>query len=275
MLFDCGEGTQYQLMRAGTKRGKLNTILITHLHGDHYYGLPGLLSSLSLNQREHPLTIFGPRGIARYVDFVLNFPRRHHQTFEVNVEEIDTGFSGLLRETKEYRILTEPLVHRLPTQGYRVEEKPRLGVFDATKADDLGVPFGPERGQLLRGESITLADGRVITPDDLVGPPKAGQSFAYCTDTTLCLGAKRLAKNAGLLIHESTYSDEFHHLAQERMHATIREAAAVARAAGAKQFIATHFSTRYDREKIKDLEREGQEIYPDLIMAQDLMTVDF
>ncbi len=275
MLFDCGEGTQYQLMRASAKRGRLNTILITHLHGDHFYGLPGLLSSLSLNQRETPLTIFGPKGLAKYVDFVMNFPRRQHQTFPITVNEIAPGFSGVLGETSEYRILTEPLDHRLPTHGYRLEEKPRLGSFDASKADEIGVPFGPERGQLLRGETITLKDGRSVSPSDLVGPPKPGQSFAYCTDTTLCLGAKRLASHVDLLIHESTYGDEFHHLAQERKHATIREACAVAKAAGAKRFVATHFSTRYDREKLKGLLDEGQEIFPDLVLAQDLMTVEF
>ncbi|MFT7618057.1 MAG: ribonuclease Z [Planctomycetota bacterium] len=273
-LFDCGEGTQYQLMRAGSRRGRLNTILITHLHGDHYYGLPGLLSSLSLNQRETPITIFGPAGLRRYVDFVMNFPRRQHQSFEVTVNEIQPGFVGVLRDTPEYRIITEPLDHRLPTHGYRVEEKPRLGAFDASKADDLGVPFGPERGQLLRGETITLKDGRMISPADLVGPPKPGQSFAYCTDTTLCLGAKRLADGVDLLLHESTYGDEFHHLAQERKHATIREACAVARAARVKRFVATHFSTRYDRDKIKELEIEGQDIFPEVIMAHDLMCIE-
>lgn len=273
-LFDCGEGTQYQLMRAGSKRGRLNTILITHLHGDHYYGLPGLLASLSLNQRETPLSIYGPIGLRRYVEFVMNFPRRQHQSFKVTVHEIPRGFAGVLRDTPEYRICTAPLEHRLPTHGYRIEEKPRLGAFDATKADDLGVPFGPERGQLLRGENVTLEDGRVVKPSDLVGPPQPGKVFAYCTDTTLCLGAKRLAEGADLLLHESTYGDEFHHLAQERMHATIREACAIAKAADVKKFVATHFSTRYDREKIKALEIEGQDVFPDVIMAHDLMTLE-
>ena len=275
MLFDCGEGTQYQLMRAGSRRGRLNTILITHLHGDHFYGLPGLLSSLSLNQREKPLTIFGPRGIGRYVDFIMNFPKRQYQSFEIEVHEIEPGFSGVLKDHDEYRILTEPLDHRVPTHGYRLEEKPRLGAFDGERADELGVPFGPERGRLLRGESITLEDGRTISPEDLVGPPQPGQSFAYCTDTTLSFGAKRLAADVDLLLHESTYGDEFHHLALERKHSTIREACAVARAAGARRFVATHFSTRYDREKIKGLEHEGRDIYEDVIFANDLMTIEF
>ncbi len=274
MLFDCGEGTQYQLMRCSARRGRLSTILITHLHGDHYYGLPGLLSSLSLNQREKGLKIIGPRGIAHYLDFILNFPRRQHQSFPIDVQEIEPGFEGVLVDEENFRVLTAPLDHRLPTQGYRLEEKARPGAFDGAKADALGVPFGPERGQLLRGESITLASGRTIHPEDLIGPPRPGKCFAYCTDTTLSFGAVKLARNADLLLHESTYGDAFHHLAQERKHATIREAAAVARAAGARRFVATHFSTRYDRELIKVLKQEGEGIYPDIIFAQDLMTIE-
>ncbi len=273
-LFDCGEGTQYQLMRAGVRRGRLGTILITHLHGDHYYGLPGLLSSLGLNQRESSIRIIGPQGIRRFVDFVLNFPKRFALPFPVECHELPPGFEGVVHETDEIRIVSAPLEHRLPTHGYRFEEKPRPGAFDAEKADALGIPFGPERGRLIRGETITLADGRQIGPQDIVGPPRPGRSFAYCTDTTLCLGAKRLAQDVDLLVHESTYGEEFWQLADERKHATIRQAAVLARAARARTFVATHFSTRYDREKIRELEDEGRAIVSDLIMASDLMSVE-
>ncbi|MCB9831244.1 MAG: ribonuclease Z [Planctomycetes bacterium] len=273
-LFDCGEGTQYQLMRAGARRGRLGTILVTHLHGDHYYGLPGLLSSLGLNQREQALQVIGPAGIGRFVDFIQNFPRRFSLPFELTCRELPTGFEGVVLETDELRIVSAPLDHRLPTQGYRLEEKPRPGSFDAARADELGIPFGPERGRLIRGETITLADGRVIEPADLVGPPRPGRSFAYCTDTRLCLGAKRLAQDVDLLLHEATYGEEFWQLAEERRHSTIRQAAVLARAAGARTFVATHFSTRYDREKIKELEDEARAVLPDAILATDLMTIE-
>lgn len=273
-LFDCGEGTQFQLLRIGGRTARLGAIFITHLHGDHFYGLPGLLSSLNLNRREAPLAIYGPAGLRRFVDFVLTFPKRLSYTFEVSVEELPPGFEGTVLDTDEFRVTSLPLDHRVPTHGYRFEEKPRSGVFDADLADEIGVPFGPERGRLIRGESVTLPSGRVVLPAELVGPPRPGKVFSYCTDTAFAINAKRLAQNADLLIHESTYADDAIDLAHERKHSTIRQAAAIARGAGAKQFVATHFSTRYDRELILGLEAEGREVFPNLIMAKDLLSVE-
>ncbi|MCA9321023.1 MAG: ribonuclease Z [Planctomycetes bacterium] len=273
-LFDCGEGTQFRLMRANARRGRLSTIFITHLHGDHIFGLPGLLSSLNLNQREDSVFVYGPQGIARFVDFVTNFPRRMTWNFDIQVQELPPAFTGVVVDHPEYRVMTRPLDHRLPTQGYRVEEKDLLGRFDGERADELGVPFGPERGQLIRGESVTLADGRTIHPRDLVGPPRAGKSFAYCTDTAFCVNAKRLAQDVDLLVHESTYGDDGHAMAFDRKHATIRQAATIARASQAKKFVATHFSTRYDKVRIRELEAQGREVYPDLIMAHDLIEIE-
>ena len=273
-LFDCGEGTQFQIMRANVRRGRLRSIFITHLHGDHYYGLPGLLSSLNLNQRDQKIDVWGPVGIARYVDFIQNFPKRQGWSFEVHTHEIPNGFSGSILETAEYRVLTAPLEHRVPTQGYRLEEKPRPGVFDAARAEELGIPFGPIRGRLQRGEAVRLDDGRLIEPAELVGPARPGRAFVYCTDTAFCLSAKRLAQDCDLLLHETTYGDEMHELATERKHTTMRQAALLARGAGARRFVATHFSTRYDRESIQTLEAEGREVYPDLILAHDLMTIE-
>jgi ribonuclease Z len=273
-LFDCGEGTQFQLLRAGGRTGRLTTIFITHLHGDHFYGLPGLLSSLNLNRREQPLTIYGPVGIKRFVDFVLSFPKRQTYGYEIGVHELPPGFEGVVIEEGEFQVLSLPLDHRVPTHGYRFEEHPRPGVFDAELADDLGVPFGPERGRLQRGEAVTLADGRVIEPRLIVGPPRPGKVFTYCTDTGFAVNAKRLAQDCDLLVHESTYGDDMVDMAVERKHSTIRQAAAIAKGANARQFVATHFSTRYDRALLEGLEREGREVYPDLIMARDLMTVE-
>jgi ribonuclease Z len=273
-LFDCGEATQFQLMRAGARRGRLRHIFITHLHGDHVFGLAGLLSSLALNQRDVGVDIHGPVGIKRYVDFFRTFPKRMTYSFPVRVHEIPTGFEGEVASGKGWTVTTIPLLHRVPTQGYRFEEAPRPGEFDGEKADELGVPFGPQRGELVRGSSVTLEDGRVIAPEDVVGPSRPGRTFVYCTDTGYCVNAKRLAQDCDLLLHETTYADDFAHLAEERMHSTIRQAASVARAARARQFVATHFSTRYDKHRIKDLEAEGREVYPDLIMAKDLMTLE-
>lgn len=274
-MFDCGEGTQFQFMRAGLRRGRLRTIFVTHLHGDHFYGLPGFLSSLNLNQREEPIDIYGPQGLKRFVDFVVGFPRRFSYGYEIRIHELEPGFEGCVIDSEEFVVRSLPLDHRLPTHGYRFEEKPRPGVFDAEKADELGIPFGPERGRLQRGEPLTLANGRVVRPEDVIGPPRPGKAFAYVTDTAICLNAKRLAQDCDLLIHESTYGDEMLHLAFERKHTTMRQAATIARAARARRFVATHFSTRYDRDAIAELEREGRIAYPDLVMAKDLLEIEF
>lgn len=273
-LFDCGEGTQFQLLKIGGRTARLSTIFITHLHGDHFYGLPGLLSSLNLNRREGALELYGPVGLRRFVDFTMSFPKRQNYLYDVKVFELEPGFEGVVVDREDYRVLTLPLDHRLPTHGYRLEEKPRPGVFDATRADELGVPFGPERAMLQRGHTITLADGRVIRAEEIVGPPRSGKVFAYCTDTGFAINAKRLAQGADLLVHEATYGDDMVDMAIERKHSTIRQAAAVAQGARAKRFIATHFSTRYDRELIEHLEREGRDVYPGLVMAKDLLSVE-
>lgn len=269
-LLDCGEGTQFQLMRAGARRGHIGTILLTHLHGDHCYGLAGLLSSMNLNQREKPLLVIGPRGTGRWVEFIQTFPRPMRFNFEIRVKEIPDGYVGDVLEGQDYVVRTRPLLHRLPSQGYRFEEKPLPGRFDTARAEALGIPFGPDRGALVRGESVTLPDGSVVTPDDVVGPPRPGKVFVYCTDTGFCLEAKRLAQDADLLIHEATFSDAMHTMAWERTHSTLRQAATVAKAARVKRFVATHFSTRFDRDSIKELEKEGREVFPDLVMAKDL-----
>ncbi len=272
-LFDCGEGTQMRLIKAEFPRRKFHHIFITHLHGDHIFGLGGLISTLNLGEREYPLHIHGPIGIERFVRFILGFPRPTRMGFEVIYDELDPRFDGTVLETDEYRVLAKPLVHTLPALGYRFEEHDLPGRFDATRADALGVPFGPERGALQRGNSITLADGRVIHPDALVGPSRPGRAFVYCTDTAYCDNAIALAHNADVLVHEATYGDDLAEMARDRRHSTIREAATVAVRAGAKRLIATHFSTRYDGPLMEQLRTEGESVFPGMIMAKDLLRI--
>lgn len=273
LLFDCGEGTQFQMLHASIPRRKFHHIFITHLHGDHIFGLPGLISSLNLNQREYPLHLYGPRGLQRYVEFVTNFPRPTRLGFELVFHELRPGHEGLVLENDEYEVYCAPLDHTVPAMGYRLQEHDRPGRFDADLADRLGVPFGPERGKLLRGESIALPDGSVVHPEDLVGPARHGRTFVYCTDTASCRNARLLAQDADVLIHEATYADQDLEMARDRKHSTIRQAATIARDAGARRFVATHFSTRYDGPSIRILEEEGREVFPDLIMARDLLRV--
>jgi len=274
ILLDCGEGTQFRMLEARVPRRKFHHVFISHLHGDHIFGLPGLISSLNLGQREYPLHLWGPRGLERYISFVVNFPRRRTLGFEIIHHEFPPGFEGVVCESDEWVMTSRALDHTVPAMGYRFEEKELVGHFDGEKADELGVPFGPERSQLQRGETIKLDDGRVISPDDLVGPTRIGRSIVYCTDTAYSKAAQLLAQDADLLIHEATYSDEFHEMAVDRKHSTIRQAATIARDAGARRFVATHFSTRYDGPLLRALAEEGRSVYPDLVMAKDLMRLE-
>ena len=275
ILFDCGEGTQFRMLQAGVPRRKFHHVFISHLHGDHIFGLPGLISSLNLGQREYPLHIWGPRGIRRYIEFVTTFPRPTKLGFDIEYHEFGPRHEGVVCETSDWTVTSLPLDHTLPAMGYRLQEKDLLGRFDGSLADDLGVPFGPERGALQRGEAVSLADGTVVTPDQLVGPTRIGRSIAYCTDTAYCENARMLAEGADLLIHESTYADDFADMARARKHATIRQAATIAKEAGVRQFVATHFSTRYEFPRMfRQMEKEGREVFPDLVMAEDLATVE-
>ena len=273
-LFDCGEGTQFRFMKADLPRRKFRHIFITHLHGDHIFGLAGFISTMNLGGRDIPLHIHGPKGIRRFVEFMTTFPRPTRLGFDLQVHEIEPGRTGLVVEAEEWVVTCAPLDHTIPALGYRFQEKDRPGRFDGGLADSLGVPFGPERGKLQRGESITLPDGRVVSPEELIGPPRPGKSVCYVTDTGFAISARRLALDTDLLIHEATYGDDSLAMALDRKHSTIRHAATIAKGARAKKFVATHFSTRYDGPALAQLEIEGREVYPDLIMAYDLLRVE-
>ncbi|MAG59021.1 MAG: ribonuclease Z [Planctomycetes bacterium] len=274
VLFDCGEGTQFRMLAAEVPRRKFHHIFITHLHGDHIFGLGGLISSLNLAQREYPLHVWGPRGVRRFIEFLVNFPRRTRLGFKIDIHEFAPGYEGVICESKEWTVTSLPLDHTIPSMGYRFEEHELPGRFDGTKADELGVPFGPERGILQRGEAITLENGRTVTPEELVGEARPGRIVSYCTDTAFTDTARKLAQNADLLIHEATYGDEFLEMAIDRKHSTIRQAATIAKDAEVRKFVATHFSTRYDGPLLRDLKTEGREVFPDLILAKDLLRVE-
>jgi ribonuclease Z len=273
-LFDCGEGTQLRFMKAELPRRKFRHIFITHLHGDHIFGLGGFISTMNLGGRDIPLVVHGPKGIRRFVEFMTTFPRPTRLGFELSVEELAPGYEGLVVEDEEWAVTCAPLDHTIPAFGYRFQEKDRPGRFDGELADRLGVPFGPERGALQRGETITLANGETVRPEQLIGPPRPGKSVSYVTDTGFTIAARRLALDTDLLIHEATYGDDSLEMALDRKHSTIRHAATIAKGARAKKFVATHFSTRYDGPALAQLESEGREVYPDLIMAYDLLRVE-
>lgn len=233
LLFDCGEGTQHQLMKSAVRFGAIEAIFLTHLHGDHLFGLPGLLTSMSLNARAKPLALYGPAGIAA---FMRALPL-YHTSFDVEIHEI---IPGRVRLGDGYSIDAAPLVHSVPCFALRIVEDDRPGEFDVSRAVALGLPPGPAYGRLQRGE--TVGD---VKPSDVLGPTRPGRRVVYCTDTRPCDAAIDLARGADVLIHEATYASDMAAEAVDRFHATAAEAATVARDAGVAQLILTHISPRY------------------------------
>ncbi|MCU1230514.1 MAG: ribonuclease [Acidobacteria bacterium] len=264
LLFDCGEGTQQQLLRSTVRSGSIDAIFITHLHGDHLFGLPGLLATLGLNARSAPLTIYGPPGLAPFLDAVpyLGNP---YEIFVAVIEE------GEVMRGDGFTVIAAPLDHRIECFGFCIIEDDRRGTFDVDRAVALGVPEGPQFAQLHRGEDVVLDDGRIVRSADVVGATRRGRRVAYCTDTRPCANAISLARDAELLIHESTYAADMATEAHERGHATTVEAARVAAEARCERLLLTHFSSRYV--DVAPLIDEARAIFPATDAAADFMTV--
>ncbi len=272
-LFDCGEGTQHQLLRSEVRISQIRRIFITHMHGDHIFGLMGLLASCGLAGNPERIDIYGPPDLDEY----LKACRRYSQTHFSYPIKVHTVKPGLVMEDAEFSVRCDLLKHRVPAFGYRVSEKDRTGSFDVAKAKALGIPSGPLYGQLKRGERITLADGRKINGADLCGPTEIGRKFVYCTDTIYCDSAVELARDADVLIHEATFAHEDAELAYQRLHSTSTMAAQVALRAQVKQLLMTHFSPRYapgNPIELKHLLQEARAIFPHTDMASDFWTYD-
>lgn len=269
LMFDCGEGTQRQMMRWGVSFA-LADIFFTHLHADHILGVIGLIRTMSLQGRAEPLTLWGPRGSSRVLKRAegLGFER---STFPIEMVELETE-TPLKRAG--YEIIPFAVDHRGSTSvGYSIVEATRKGRFDPARAKELGIPEGPLWGQIHRGQAVTLADGRVIEPAALVGPARPGRHVVITGDTRPCRATVEHSRDADLLIHESTFSDEEADRAVETGHSTAREAAGVARDAGVRKLVITHFSARYSRDA-SSLDREAKEVFKATIVAKDGMEVE-
>ncbi len=275
-LFDCGEATQTQIARAGLSAHKLAGIFITHLHGDHFNGLPGLLSTMALDKRERELIIAGPPGIAEYLELLARL-RILFYNYPLRLSELGAShFNGqpeeLVYDSAKYTVVTRPLDHRIFALGYRLTEKMKPGKFDLERARELEIPVGPLYSQLQAGNSITLADGRVIEPSDVLGPPRPGKSVTYCLDTRPCENAVLLSRDAEWLIYEATYTNKYVEEAHLYGHSTAAQAARVALEAHARRLLITHFSSRYPDARL--LLEEAREIFPDTRMAEDLIEIE-
>ncbi|MDB5081970.1 MAG: RNAse [Chloroflexi bacterium] len=276
-LFDCGEGTQQQLMRSPIRLSQLQYVFVSHLHGDHFYGLPGMLASRSLQYgAETPVTVFGPPGLARYLQTTFDVSGGSQMGYPLTIKEVKPG---LVHEDERFTVTCLPLVHRIPSYGYAVTEKPQPGHFDVEAAQKLGVPAGPLYGRLKRGESITLPDGTLVDGATLVGPPIKGRKVVYCCDTVYCENSVQLARDADVLIHEATYAGDDLDLAVRGGHSTATQAALVARQAGVTALIMTHFSPRYEGGNVEGpgmarLEAEARNTFANSYIANDFWSFD-
>ena len=277
-LFDCGEGTQHQFLRCDLRLSQLRRVFITHMHGDHVFGLPGLLASLGLGGTSNGVDLYGPDPLDAYLQGVLRtsstrigYPLAIHSVREAAEQ------NTVVFEDDDLIVTAAPLNHRVPAYAYRVEQKPRAGRFDIDKARELQIPPGPVYAALKRGESVNLDDGRTIDGRSLCGPEQPGVSVVYCTDTVFCEAAVQLAQGADLLIHESTFSHAEADMAFKRKHSTSTMAAQTAAEAGVKQLALTHLSPRYapgNAVTADDLVTEARAIFPNTILAKDFLNVD-
>lgn len=265
MLFDCGEGTQRQLIYAKISPMKISKIFITHYHGDHILGIPGLLQSMNFRGRETKLTIYGPHGLDNLREAISNlgFPN-----FDFPLEWIEID-SGTIIKNEEYVIKSQRVKHNTLTLAYSVEElkKPR---FLREKAIELGVPVGPDFGKLHNGISVEV-DGKIIKPEQVLGPPRKGHKITYSGDTIPCEEMIDFAHDSSILIHESTYNIKDKDKAELHGHSTSADAAKIALQSNSKELILTHFSTRYT--DVSDILKEAQKIFKNTKMAKDLMKV--
>lgn len=268
LLFDCAEGTQRQMTRAKLSPLKINAIFITHLHGDHFLGLAGLVQTMSLLDRERNLEVYCPRGEGKRIKRYLQIPH-YTLTFEVAVHELEPE-----EEVKRrgYRILTSDAEHSVPSLAYALVEDQRPGKFYPEKAVALGVKPGPDFSRLKSGKSIRLRDGSVVKPEQVMGPPRAGRKIVYVGDTRPCESIIKLARDADVLIHDCTLSDELADKAAENTHSTPSEAAKVAKRANVKQLVLLHVSPRYKDDSI--LLKQAQRIFSNTVVARDLMELD-
>jgi len=268
LLFDCGEGTQRQMVRAGLSPLKLDAIFITHFHGDHFLGLPGLVQTMSLMRRGRELQIYGPLGTEEKIRSLLRIPL-YTQTFEVKLYELEPG-QKLRREG--YWIHTCELDHGVPAIGYALVENERPGRFYPKRAEKLGVKPGPDFSRLQAGEKVRLQNGRMVMPEQVMGPPRPGRKVVYISDTRPSKKVVELAKGADVLIHEATLADDLEDRALESGHSTPKLAAEIAKEAGVRKLILFHVSSRYP-DTSKFLER-ARKIFPNLALAHDLMEIE-
>jgi ribonuclease Z len=268
-LFDAGEATQHQILYTSIKPRRIEKIFITHLHGDHIYGLPGLLSSRSFQGGESEVTVYGPKGLKEYIHISLSVSQTYLK-YPLKIVEIE---EGVVFEDDQFIVEARLLEHGVVSYGYRIVEKDKPGTLLADKLMNLGIQPGPLYKKIKNGEAVTLEDGRTIEPSEFLGPAQKGRIVTILGDTRYCNNAISLAKNADLLIHEATFSKGEERLAYDYFHSTTQQAAEIANLAGCQQLWLTHISSRYDRNTWLELVAETKELFPNSDIAEDFKEI--
>lgn len=266
LLFDCAEGTQRQLLRSSVGLAELEEVFVTHFHADHVLGLPGMFKTFALRGRERELVVYGPRGLVELMTSLKRVVGR--LTYELQLVELEPGD---VLERDGYRLATFETAHGVSALGWSLIEATRPGRFDVEGADALGVPSGPERGALQRGEPVTLADGRTIQPEEVLGAPRPGRKVVITGDTALAESIVEASWGADVLVTEATFADEERDRAEETRHQTAVQAAEVARRAQVSMLVLTHLSARYYGPEIA---REAREIFPETVVPRDFDVIE-
>ncbi|MGA9858304.1 MAG: ribonuclease Z [Solirubrobacteraceae bacterium] len=260
ILFDCGEGTQRQLV-SSIGLADLTEIFLTHFHADHWLGLPGMLKTFDLRGRDRPLTVYGPPGLRSFVTVMLKLAGR--VGYELELVELEAGDEV---DHAGYRIAPVPVSHRGPALGYVLYEDERPGVFDTAAAVQLGLTPGPEFGRVQRGETV-----RGVSPDQVLGPARAGRKIVLSGDTRPCEALRIAAHRADVLVHEATFAEEEHDRAADNGHSTARQAATIARDAEVTMLALNHVSTRHPLGQLRD---EARAVFPQTVVPRDFDTIE-
>lgn len=270
-LFDCGEATQHQILETTIKPRKIDKIFVTHLHGDHIYGLPGFIGSRSFLGGDTPLTIYGPKGLKEWVT-MTNAVTGTHLTYPLHFVEVE---EGVVFENEHFIVRAMPLEHVVPCFGYRIEQKPLAGALDIVKATALGVPKGPLLGRLKAGEHVTLADGTIVQSEDVLSEPQLGFVVTILGDTRQCANALTLAQQADVLVHESTFDHATAQLARRYGHSTNTEAATVAKRARVGTLLLNHLSARFLAKDLARMTKEARAIHEKTYLVEDFSTFEW